>query len=79
MLSELLQGTDTGAVLIIQGKYVNVVDHKYTLLSITMTLIDVIYTFIDSCSYSGQHLLKSFISAALNKYVTVFPCIPIVA
>lgn len=39
MLSELLQGTDTGAVLIIQ----------------------------DSCSYSGQHLLKSFISAALNK------------
>lgn len=39
MLSELLQGTDTGAVLIIQ----------------------------DSCSYSGHHLLKSFISAALNK------------
>lgn len=39
MLSELLQGTDTGAILIIQ----------------------------DSCSYSGQHLLQSFINAALNR------------
>ncbi|XP_030609589.1 elongator complex protein 5 [Archocentrus centrarchus] len=39
MLSELLQGTDSGAILIIQ----------------------------DSCSYSGQHLLQSFINAALNR------------
>ncbi|XP_028284987.1 elongator complex protein 5 [Parambassis ranga] len=39
MLSELLQGTESGGFLIIQ----------------------------DSCSYSGRHLLKSFISAALNR------------
>ncbi|XP_047460528.1 elongator complex protein 5 [Mugil cephalus] len=39
MLTELLQGTDSGGLLIIQ----------------------------DSCSYSGRHLLKSFINAALNR------------
>ncbi|XP_037532101.1 elongator complex protein 5 [Nematolebias whitei] len=39
MLSELLQGIETGGFLVIQ----------------------------DSCSYSGRHLLKSFINAALNR------------
>lgn len=66
MLSELLQGTDTGAVVIIQGKYLKVVEHDKKLLSVMMTRI---YALIDSCGYSGQHLLQSFISAALNRYV----------